>query len=59
MTGRCVSLLKVPDKVFLLSGGLALPLDSKTNIQIKIFISAAVGKTYKLRQERLGELEAP
>ena len=45
--------------VLLLSGGLALPLDSKANIKIKRFISAAVGKIYKLRQERLCELEAP
>ena len=37
------------NKVLLLSGGLALPLDSKTNIQINRFISAAVGKIYKLR----------
>ena len=47
------------NKVLLLLGGLALPLDSKANIQIKRFISAAVGKIYKLRQERLCELEAP
>ena len=47
------------NKVLLLLGGLTLPLDSKTNIQIKRFISAAVCKIYKLRQERLRELEAP
>ena len=47
------------NKVLLLLGGLALPLDSKTYIQIKRFISAAVGKIYKLHQERLRELEAP
>ena len=47
------------NKVLLLLGELALPLDSKTNIQINRFISAAVGKIYKLRQERLHELEAP
>ena len=47
------------NKVLLLLGGLALPLDSKTNIQIKRFISAAVGKIYKLPQQRLRELEAP
>ena len=47
------------NEVLLLLGGLALPLDSKTNIQINRFISAAVGKIYKLRQERLRELEAP
>ena len=47
------------NKVLLLLGGLALPLDSKTNIQINRFISAAVSKIYKLRQEGLRELEAP
>ena len=47
------------NKVLLLLDGLALPLDSTTNIQIKRFISAAVCKIYKLRQERLRELEAP
>ena len=47
------------NKVLLLLGGLALPLDSKTNIQINGFSSAAVGKIYKLSQERLRELEAP
>ena len=47
------------NKVLLLLGGLALPLDSKTNTQIERFVSAAVGKICKLRQERLRELEAP
>ena len=47
------------NKVFLLLGGLALPFDNETNIQIDRFISSAVGKIYKLRQERLRELEAP
>ena len=47
------------NKVILLLGGLALPLDSETNIQINRFISAVVGKIYKRRQERLWELEAP
>ena len=47
------------NNVFLLLSGLALPLDSNTNIQIKRVISAAVGKIYNLRQERLRELEAP
>ena len=45
--------------LLLLGGGLSFPLDSKTNIQIKRFISAAVGKINKLRQERLRKLEAP
>ena len=39
------------NKVLLLLGGFALPLGSKINIQIKRFISAAVGKIYKLHQE--------
>ena len=47
------------NKVLLLLGGLALPLDSEENIQINRFISSAVGKIYKLCQERLHELEAP
>ena len=47
------------DKVLLLLGGLALVFDSETNIQINRFIFSAVGKIYKLRQERLRELEAP
>ena len=47
------------NKVLLLLGGLVLPFDSETNIQINIFISSAVGKIYNLRQERLRELEAP
>ena len=47
------------NKVLLLLGGLALPFDSETKIQINRFISSAVGKIYKLRQERLRELEAP
>ena len=47
------------NEVLLLLGGLALPLDSKTSIQIKRFIFVAVGKIYNLRQERLRELEAP
>ena len=46
------------NKVLLLLGGLALPLDGKTNIQINRLISAAVGKIFKLRQERLREVEA-
>ena len=47
------------NKVLLLLDGLALPLDSETNIQIKRFISAVAGKIYKLRPERLRELETP
>ena len=40
------------NKVLLLLGRLALPLDSKTNIQINRFISAAVGKIYKLTSSK-------
>ena len=47
------------NKVLLLLGGLALPFDNETNIHINRFISLAVGKIYKFRQERLRELEAP
>ena len=47
------------NKILLLLGGLALPMDSKTNIQINRFIATAVGKIYKLCQERLRELKAP
>ena len=47
------------NKVLLVLGGLALTLDSETNIQINRFISAAVGKICKLRQETLRELEVP
>ena len=49
------------DRVVLLlgGGGLALPFDNETNILINRFISSAVGKIHKLRNERLHELEAP
>ena len=46
-------------KVLLLLGDLSLPFDNVTNALIKRFIAAAVGKIYKLRRERLRELEAP
>ena len=46
------------NKLLLLLGGLTLPFDNDTNIQIKIFISSAVGKINKFHQERLHELEA-
>ena len=46
-------------KVLLLLGGLCLPFDNVTNTLIKRFIAAAIGKIYKLRRERLHELEAP
>ena len=46
------------NKVLLLLGGLALPFDNETNILINRFISSAVGKIHKVRNERLRELEA-
>ena len=46
-------------KVLLLSGGLALPFDNETKVLINRFISSAMSKIYKLRYERLLELEAP
>ena len=45
--------------VTLLVGGLSLPFDNKTTTLIKRLISSAVGKIYKLRPEKLRELEAP
>ena len=47
------------NRVPLLLGGLALPFDIETNILINRFISSAVGKIHKLRNERFRELEAP
>ena len=38
------------NKVLLLLGGLALPFDSETNIQLNRFMSSAVGKIYKYYQ---------
>ena len=46
-------------KVLLLLGGLHLPIGNVTNMLIKRFIVAAVGKIHKLCQERLPELEVP
>ena len=46
-------------KVFLLLGGLSLPVDDATAILIKRSMSLAVGKNYKLHSNKLRELEAP
>ena len=46
-------------KALLLLGCLPLPFDAATVTMITRFIAAAVGKIYKLRAERLRELEAP
>ena len=45
-------------KVLLLLG-LCLPFGNVTNMLIKRFIVAAIGKIHKLYRERLRELEAP
>ena len=47
------------NRVLLLLGGLALPFDNETNILINRFISSAVSKSHKFRNERLRELEVP
>ena len=46
------------DNLLLLLRGFCLSFDNVTNTLIKRFIGAAVGKTHKLRRERLRELEA-
>ena len=47
------------NKVMLLVGSLSLPFDNQTTTLVKKFVSSAVGKIYKLRIEKLRELEAP
>ena len=47
------------NKVMLSVGGLSLPFDNQTTTLVKKFVSSAVGKIYKLRTEKLRELEAP
>ena len=46
-------------KGLLLLGCLPLPFDSMTLTAITRFVASAVGKIYKLRTERLRELETP
>ena len=46
-------------KALLLLGCLPLPFDSMTLTVINRFLASAIGKIYKLRTERLCELEAP
>ena len=50
---------KLDRRHMLLVGGLSLLFDNETTTLIKKFISSAVGKIYKLRTEKLHELEAP
>ena len=46
-------------KALLLLGCLPLPFDSMTFTVITRFVASAIGKIYKLRTERLHELDAP
>ena len=46
-------------KALLLLGCLPLPFDSMTFTVITRFVASAIAKIYKLRTERLHELEAP
>ena len=46
-------------KTMFLLGGLSLPFDSKTTTIVKRFVSTAVGKIYKIRSNKLRDLEAP
>ena len=46
-------------KTLLLLGCLPLPFDISAMTVITGFIAAAIGKIYKLRAEKLRELEAP
>ena len=47
------------NKVMLLVGGLSLPFYNQATILVEKFVSSAAGKIYKLRTEKLRELEAP
>ena len=46
-------------KTMFLFGGLSLPFDSKTATIVKRFVSTAFGKIYKIRSNKLRDLEAP
>ena len=46
-------------KTLLLPGCLPLPFDTSAMTAIIRFIAAAIGKIYKIRTEKLRELEAP
>ena len=50
--------LEQHQKALLLVGCLPLPFDSATIMMITRFVASAVGKIYKLRTEKLRELEA-
>ena len=51
--------LEQRQKALVLIGCLPLPFDSVTIIMITRFVASAVGKIYKLRTDKLRELEAP
>ena len=46
-------------KALLLIGCLPVPFDSATIMMLTRFVASAVGKIYRLRTEKLRELEAP
>ena len=50
--------LEQHQKALLLIGCLPLPFDPATIMMITRFVASAVGKIYKLRTEKLRELEA-
>ena len=54
-----LSKLRSKHKAMFLLGGLSLPFDSKTTTIVKRFVSTAVGNIYKLRSDKLRDLEAP
>ena len=51
--------LDLRHKTLLLLGCLPLPFDNPTVTMITRFIAAAIGKIYKIHNEKLRELEAP
>ena len=56
---HCIMNLNQHHKTLLPPGCLLLPFDISTMTVITRFIAAAIGKVYKIRSEKLRELEAP
>ena len=54
-----VNSLDRQQKDLLLQGGLSLPFDQATTTLTTRFLSTAASKIYRLRLERLRELQAP
>ena len=54
-----ISHLDRQQKTLLLLGGLSLPFDQATVTMINRFICSAVSKIYRIRKNRLRELQAP